>query len=126
MKTLYISGPFSLIPDDYDELHGVDYNILQASRYALSAVYKGWAPFTPHKNTANFQHIVDIDYQVWMNICLTFVEKCDAILMMPNWEKSRGAKLEMDLAIALGKPILMPKNTDNILTPEDVFNDERI
>ena len=121
MKTLYISGPFSLMPKGYDELHGTELNIIEASRYALAAVYKGWAPFTPHKNTANFQHIVDIDYSTWMNICLAFVERCDAILMMPGWERSHGGTMERELAVALGKKVLEPKNVDDVLRVEDVF-----
>jgi len=101
MKTLYISGPFSLIPEGYDELHGTELNIIEASRYALASVYKGWAPFTPHKNTANFQHITDIDYQVWMNICLAFVERCDAILMMLFLEVASGDVLGQWLGVFL-------------------------
>jgi len=123
MKTLYISGPFSLIPEGYDELHGTELNIIEASRYALASVYKGWAPFTPHKNTANFQHITDIDYQVWMNICLAFVERCDAILMMPGWENSHGATMEKELAVALNKKVLMPNNIDDIESVEEVFGE---
>jgi len=105
MKILYISGPFSRIPSGFDEYHGIEENILTASRYTLLAARKGWAPFCPHKNTAGFQHVKDINYEFWMEVCLTFVRKSDAILMLPRWEKSQGAVLEHDTALLLGIPI---------------------
>ena len=69
------------------------------------AARKGWAPFTPHKNTADFQHIRDIQYPFWMEICLEFVERSDAILMIPGWEKSAGAARELDRALKVGIPV---------------------
>jgi hypothetical protein len=111
LKILYISGKFSKIPDgDDDHHHGIDQNILDASRYALRAAKYGWAPFTPHKNTAGFQHVKEIPYTFWMDVCLTFVERSDAILMLPGWESSPGATREHDLACELGIPIYYAEN----------------
>jgi hypothetical protein len=110
LKVLYISGHFSKIPDDEDFYHGINQNILNASRYALIAAKKGWAPFTPHKNTAGFQHVKDIPYEFWMEVCLTFVRKSDAILMLPDWQSSPGATKEHELARNLGIPIYYAEN----------------
>jgi nucleoside 2-deoxyribosyltransferase len=124
-KVLYISGPFGLIPEGYDELHGIRYNINEASRYALMAARNGWAPFCPHKNTSDFQHIEDINNESWMEICLTFVQKSDALLMIPGWERSKGAERERDLAIMLGIPVHnsrdgIPMPTKNVRMDDEI------
>lgn len=102
MPVLYISGQFS----STDNLHGVDQNILTASKYALTAWRRGWAVICPHKNTAGYQH-TDIDYNVWMDGDLAFIDrmcpdKGDALFMLPNWEKSKGAMMERDYAASKG------------------------
>jgi hypothetical protein len=111
MKILYISGPFGKVPEGYDLLHGIQHNINEASRYALMAARAGWAPFTPHKNTADFQHITDIPNETWMEICLAFVQKSDAILMIPGWKDSPGAIREHNLALMSKIPIYYYEKT---------------
>ena len=99
---LYISGKFS----DEDNLHGIEQNILTASRYALEAWEKGWAVICPHKNTSGFQH-TDLSYDVWINGDLAFIDrmdpkKGDSILMLPGHKESKGAMMELKLAIYKG------------------------
>ena len=109
MKIIYISGAFGTKVDDGDDYHFIERNILRASEYALVAARKGWAPFTPHKNTGGFQHTHDIDPEFWMGVCLTFVRKADAILMIPGWEKSKGAIREKQIAVVHGIPVFTPE-----------------
>jgi hypothetical protein len=105
MKILYISGPFGTKVDERDDYHSIDRNILTASEYSLAAARKGWAPFTPHKNTGGFQHVKDVSMEFWMEVCLEFVRRSDAILMLPRWEKSEGAIREKQIAIVHGIPV---------------------
>lgn len=102
VPVLYISGPFSAT----DLLHGVEQNILTASKCALEAWGKGWGVICPHKNTQGFQH-TDLPYEVWMDGDLAFIdrmnpEKGDALLMLVGWSSSKGARLEHDFALEKG------------------------
>lgn len=45
----------------------------------------------------------------YMTITLAMLECCDAILMLEDWEKSRGAKLEHEMAEGKGIPIFYLK-----------------
>ena len=94
MSILYISGKYS----SSDNLHGVEQNVLTASKYALEAWEKGWAAICPHKNTQGFQH-TDLPWEVWMAGDLAFIDRMspaegDALFMLPDWEQSKGALLE--------------------------------
>lgn len=102
---IYISGPFS----HEDTLHGIDQNILTASKYALECWKKGYFVICPHKNTSGFQHC-DLPYETWIEGDLAFIDrmeplKGDALLMLPGWEKSNGAVKERKFALTKGLKI---------------------
>lgn len=101
-QILYVAGPFS----DPDPIHGVERNILIASEAALAAWRQGWVVICPHKNTAGFQHARDIPNHVWYEGDLEILKRCDAILLLPGWQNSVGAKTEAELAQELGLQIL--------------------
>ncbi|WP_252214444.1 DUF4406 domain-containing protein [Clostridium sp. VAP41] len=46
------------------------------------------------------------NYEVYMPICLTMLEVCDAIYMLSNWKDSKGAKVEHEYAKIQGKKII--------------------
>ena len=47
-----------------------------------------------------------IDYEEYMSLCLTMVEIADKIIMLPDWENSKGAIRENVRAITYGKEII--------------------
>ena len=44
-----------------------------------------------------------------MKTCLALLLSCDKIMLLPDWKKSRGAKIEFLVALAAGIPILKYK-----------------
>ena len=104
MKVVYISGPYNSIPEGYDRHHGIQRNIVEASRVAAECWKKGWAVICPHLNTAGF-HNLGLDEEIFLKGCIEMVKRCDAILLMEGWEKSEGAERERLEALLLGKPV---------------------
>ena len=102
MKVLYIAGPY----DHQDPIHGIQENIINASRVALEYWRQGWAVICPHMNTAGFHHVKDIPPETWIQGDLEILARCDAILMIPGWTKSSGAKAERDYALEHGIEVL--------------------
>lgn len=99
---LYISGPYSSTPD-----RSTSFNIGVAQGHAIVAWEKGWAAFTPHLNTANFErYCPTVEHSDWLAGDLAILDRLrpghDAILMLPNWQQSPGARREREAAQMLG------------------------
>jgi len=102
MPLLYIAGPYS----DPDPIHGVERNVSRASAIALEAWRAGWAAICPHKNTYPFHHCPDIPESTWLAGDIAMLKRCDAILMIPGWSNSKGAKNEAREAQKAGLKVI--------------------
>jgi hypothetical protein len=87
MKLVFISGAYRS-----DTVHGIVENIRKAESVAIKYWRLGYAVICPHKNTALFDGLMPDD--TWLNGDLEILKRCDAIIMVKDWEKSTGAKAE--------------------------------
>ncbi len=118
---LYISGPYSA-----GNGRSVEDNIAVARKYAVAAARKGWMPFTPHLNTAHFEDpCPNISHQEWLDGDLTILRALShagvAVLLLPGWEQSKGARLERDWAIHLNLEVFDPPATPWDIPPAAAF-----
>lgn len=103
---IYISGPYSEYTDHRTSIaHTRDENIAQARAIAIELWRLGHAVILPHGNTSLFDDDApDISYETWIQGDLMMLARCDAIVMTPDWERSKGAKIEYEYAQQLGIP----------------------
>jgi len=89
---IYIAGPMSGLPD---------FNLpaFTAAADALRAVGFGAVNPGRHGRRPGWTWL---DY---MRAAIHDLIDCDAVALLPGWEKSRGACIERDLAVALGLPV---------------------
>lgn len=109
MPLLYIAGPYS----DPDPIHGVEQNVSRASAIALEAWRAGWAVICPHKNTYPFHHALDIPESTWLEGDIEMMLKCDAVMMIPGWDRSAGATNKMQTALFAGLLVLYYEENEN-------------
>lgn len=105
MKAVYVSGPYSAPTNYKRRLH------VWAAWTTAAAVWglKGAYAVCPHCNTEDMDGAAGVtpeeDYGKFIEADLDLVARCDAVLMLPGWERSHGARLERNRAAELGKPI---------------------
>lgn len=86
-QRIYLSGPMTGLPDfNYPAFHRM------AKKFRAAGFEVENPAETPEFPT----------WEGYMRYALTKMLTCDAILMLDGWEHSRGAKIERDLALALG------------------------
>ena len=92
-KTVYISGPMTGMPD----LNRCAFTFAEGRILA-----HGMKPVNPHT-------LCDPswDWNKCMRADVTALCACDALLLLPGWENSKGAKAEKAAADALGLEIII-------------------
>ena len=98
MKVVYVAGPFRG-PNSWE----IEQNIRRAETLALEVWRAGFAAICPHTNTRFFQGAAPDE--VWLDGDIAILVKCDAVLCTPDWEKSSGARAEVDRAKQVGIPV---------------------
>jgi hypothetical protein len=89
--TIYIAGPMSGYPEsNYPAFHAAEASLTQAGHKAL--------------NPAKLPECAD--WSGYMKLSIPMVCEADAIWLLPGWEKSKGACLELQIACALGLEVL--------------------
>lgn len=90
-KTIYLSGGISNVPD-YRERFAREANRLDAA---------GWLVVNPAELDLG-PGATWVDY---MKLCIPMLCPCNEIYMLPNWDKSAGAREERRIAKMLGIPV---------------------
>ena len=87
-KVIYIAGPITGVPE-YRKA-------FEAAEIELSA--KGFVPLAPSHLPSGMTNAR------YMRVCFAMIDSADAVLFLPGWEKSAGAKLERQYCVYTGKP----------------------
>jgi hypothetical protein len=98
MIVVYIAGPYRA-----PHAWAIEQNIRRAEELALAVWRSGRAALCPHTNTRFFQGAAE-DH-VWLDGDLELLKRCDAMLLVPGWERSTGALAERAQAMALAIPV---------------------
>lgn len=102
MKVVYIGGPYRA-PTPWD----IECNVHVARCLAAEVVRQlhelDVFPLTPHANTAHFDNLAPDEY--YLKGTLEVLRRCDALLLLPGWERSSGTREEKAEAERLGIPI---------------------
>jgi len=111
---IYIAGPYR---------GNVDENISKARLIAIEVWESGNTALCPHLNTYHFEQDCNVDDEVYLTRDLDILSRCDAILMIPSWKDSTGAKRELSFALDNNIPVyyypeLPPLNQTEQLRPK--------
>lgn len=91
MTRIYISGPMT----GYDELN---YPAFERAEQALRDI--GHEPLSPHR------HPEQPTWSAYLRLDLRDVLDAEAVAVLPGWQASRGACLEVHVAHALGMTVM--------------------
>jgi hypothetical protein len=97
---VFVSGAYRS-----SEQYGVDNNIEAARKVGIALWEAGHTAFVPHLNTAHFEvdcKVTDADY---LTGDLNILSRCDAVVMVPGWETSKGSVAEREYATKNDIPV---------------------
>jgi nucleoside 2-deoxyribosyltransferase len=107
LKKVYISGPMSGIPE-------LNHSEFEKAEIKMKSF--GFEVFNPHKfeeqKTEEFLNKVknlneNDNWIQFMKVDIVkMIQECEFVLALNNWERSRGATLELFIAKSLGMPII--------------------
>ena len=93
----YIAGPMTGQPDfNYPAFHAV--------ATTLRAEHPDWDVINPAEK---FDGDRSLPWQTYLRAAIQQVAAADVIVLMPGWWRSKGARLELDVALGLGLEVIV-------------------
>lgn len=124
MRKVYIAGPMRSCPD---------WNFGEFDRAAERWRNAGWQPFSPAQidralqygpetasgeDPSHLRHVIAID--------LACISHADALALLPGWQRSAGATVELALALFLSLPVYNAVTMERIYPETKPWSDLRI
>lgn len=85
---IYLAGPYRA-----DTWGKVKTNVAQAMDVAAELLAAGYTVICPHSMTHEFE-MYNLPDDVFLDSDLRLLERCDAVIMLPNWRASKGSIAE--------------------------------
>jgi nucleoside 2-deoxyribosyltransferase len=98
---VYIAGPYRS-PDPWR----VELNIRAAEELGYRVAQLGAYPVIPHSNTRGYFASAAPD-ELWLTGTLELMRRCDAVILVEDWENSSGSRAERAEAFGLQKPVFL-------------------
>ena len=99
MKVIYIAGKYRG-PNAW----AVEQNIRAAEDVAAKVWAMGHVALCPHANSRHMDGVASDEH--FLAGTLELLRRCDAVVLVPNWRDSAGARAEVAEAIRRGMPII--------------------
>ena len=107
MRLVYIAGPYSgkCSIDTTRNIAAARDRAVEMVRFVAYDLF----PVVPHLLGAGWED--ERGYGWWLEATVELMRRCDAVLLVPGWELSRGATVEREEAQKLGLPVFASVST---------------
>ncbi|WP_345956747.1 DUF4406 domain-containing protein [Pseudomonas fulva] len=102
---VYIAGPMTGLPE---------FNFPAFHAMAATMRAEGWHV----ENPAEHGHVNGAEWADYLRFDIGRLSTCEAMMLLPGWSRSRGARLEVHIAKEIGMRILLAASAEAIDTPE--------
>src|SRR3989344_4174602 len=123
MKIVFIAGTLTSGAPTEQPMRGeyIAGNVLKAEAYQIALANAGIGSFCTHTHTLNHHKKgIRAPEEYYYKLDMEFLKRAaDAVLAMPDWDKSKGAKDEVAWAVQNKLPVFYPKFPEDI---DDIVN----
>ncbi len=111
MKIIFIAGPYYSEGDP----EKIKKNIHNAEQYQIALANQRIGFFCPHNHTKNFEQKAEASEEFYREMDILFLQRvADAIIAIPGWENSQGAKEEIKWAKENNLKIFFPTSPNDL------------